>query len=480
MADAAISKEISKEQAKAVKEARTEHELGTMLMVPLFSKYSLASLVGMLFQAVMVVFEGIIIGNGLGEDGLAQVGIIMPLEYVQLAIGYMMATGVAALAAMKLGAGDEEGARRAYGQGVWFSLLVICIVAVLGIIFADPLANLLGCPAMYKDTVVPFIRVFMCFYPLEILGWVVYYMARVAEVPILGTIIAAVSAILALAWLYLGVYVFKTGFFGTAFYYGSSIGLWFFGIFYFIFSKKTLFKCHMSDWHFDKEIIGGIVKLGLPAFLVQVSTTIFGIVMNNFIVAFSATPDAATANLATYSILNGYVIYLLQMFVQAAQGAVNAISAFNYGAKSYQRVGQLVKSSMIITTIVVYLLVIITEFFAGPILGVFGGDATMVGPTQIVIFFSALGFTSSIMSTYFESVGKIIESTILGIIRYIVFGIPAVLIIGNMMGILGVWYAQPVADVLTFVLTIVLTVVELRRLKRMQAQLPGHDQAALA
>lgn len=67
--------------------SQEERELGTKPIPGLFVKYTLLTLVGMAAQAVMVILEGIIIGNGLGQLGLAIVGVIMPLELLNLAIG---------------------------------------------------------------------------------------------------------------------------------------------------------------------------------------------------------------------------------------------------------------------------------------------------------------------------------------------------------------------------------------------------------
>lgn len=77
----------------------------------LFVKYSLITLIGMAAQAVMVILEGVIIGNGLGSFGLAVVGIIMPLELLNLALGGSLGMGVATVAGNRLGAGDHGRAR---------------------------------------------------------------------------------------------------------------------------------------------------------------------------------------------------------------------------------------------------------------------------------------------------------------------------------------------------------------------------------
>lgn len=211
-------------------------ELGTKPIAGLFVKYSFLTLVGMLAQAIMVIFEGIIIGRGLGEMGLACVGLIMPLEYFMLALGGFFAIGVSTLAAMKLGDGDEEGARKVYGQGLWFSFIAIMVISIVIFIFAGSVAGLLGATPDLFDSIVLFIRIFMVGYPFCIIGHIAVYMARVDEKPSIAAWAMTLSAVLALVWLYASVFIFKLGIAGCAGYYASSIGIWGFFILYFFFT----------------------------------------------------------------------------------------------------------------------------------------------------------------------------------------------------------------------------------------------------
>ena len=101
----------------AVKAAQEERELGTQPIPKLFVKYASIAFMGMIAQIIMVVFEGIIMGNGLGAHGLACVSIIMSVELMNVALGSALAVGVSTVAGNRLGAGDTEGAKHAFSQG---------------------------------------------------------------------------------------------------------------------------------------------------------------------------------------------------------------------------------------------------------------------------------------------------------------------------------------------------------------------------
>ena len=90
-------------------EQQEGRELGTKPILPLFTKYSFLTFVGMIAQCIMVLCEGIIIGNGLGTEGLACVELIMPMEYLMLALGGFFAIGISTIAGIRLGNGTRKG-----------------------------------------------------------------------------------------------------------------------------------------------------------------------------------------------------------------------------------------------------------------------------------------------------------------------------------------------------------------------------------
>ena len=96
----------------------TNRELGTKPVGRLFAKYAGITLIGFTFQAIMVICEGLITGNGLGAYGLAVVAVIMPLELLNLALSTALGMGTATLVGQHFGANDNAGARRMFAQGM--------------------------------------------------------------------------------------------------------------------------------------------------------------------------------------------------------------------------------------------------------------------------------------------------------------------------------------------------------------------------
>ena len=450
----------------AVKAAQEERELGTQPIPKLFVKYASIAFMGMIAQIIMVVFEGIIMGNGLGAHGLACVSIIMSVELMNVALGSALAVGVSTVAGNRLGAGDTEGAKHAFSQGFWLTTILIVVLIILAEIFVEPLVTFLGAtPDIFDDTVGA-IRVFLLGLPFCVIGQMLCGMLRIDEKPHAAATIQIVSAVVAIIWLAASTFVLNFGVTGAGLYYAISIGLWFVVI-YFVGGKRSVFQIRLADIKLEPGLCLQIIKIGLPLFLLQATSSVYTTVVNNQLGVLGSSLD-----IAAFAVINGYVAYIIMMVVQAITYGVQPIAAYNAGAKAYGRMKELLKTSLAIQVLVIAVVTVIVWAAAYPICLLFAGDPELASvsadATRIVILLGALGWSSQVISSYFECVERVVIATVLGIARYIFFTIPAVYVLGGMMGVQGVWWAQPVADVLTFALVMVFVVIELKRLSALE------------
>ncbi|WP_302390860.1 MATE family efflux transporter [Eggerthella sinensis] len=455
----------------------TERELGTAPIKPLFARYAAITFAGMLAQMVMVVLEGLIIGNGLGPLGLAAVTVILPLELLNLALGGALGMGTAAAAGQRLGSGDVAGAQRVFAQGFWLAAYLLVALSAIIAVFAPQIATLLGATADIHEEVTAFIRLLMCFYPFCTLGQLLCSLLRTDEKPSLASALAVIAAVVSLFWLYVCVYVLQLGFAAAGAYYGMSTGLWFFAILYFQFNKKSTFKVSFSGMKLERKVCSDILWQGLPLFLVQAASLIYTIVINNYLGSLGGDPD-----LAAFAVINGYVIYLLDMLCLSATYGLQPIASFNCGARRYDRLRELVKTSLIGSFAVLAAVCALVTALAVPISSFFiGEDPALVELTAShflpLLMCASLGFLAQVASAYFQAVGQERTSIVLGICRYLLFAIPLIVILAAVDGLTGVWWAQPPADLLAAGLAIALAARECKRLKRSSAnagaRMPG-------
>lgn len=444
-----------------------ERELGTKPIGPLFVKYALTSLAGMIAQIIMVVLEGMVMGRGLGAHGLACVSIIISVELINLAVGGALGIGVSAVVGAKLGAGDHDGAQRTFGKGFWLTLYVSVALMLLIELFAGPLVTILGAtPDIYADALIG-VRIFVVFFPLTIVGQMLCAVLRVDEKPRVAAGLQIASAIIAISFLACSTFIMQWGVAGAGIYFGLTIAVWAGAFFWFVGEGKgkASLKIRMQDRGVDPALAREFVKIGFPYFCLQAASSIYTAVVNNRLAALGNSMD-----LAVFAIINGYVIYVLMLFVMALGFASQAIALFNNGARNWGRLIELMRIQLIYEIVFMGACSAMVCLFPEAFCSLFAaGDAELLAAAapavRIVVALCALGYTGSVMSSYFECVERIGEAIVCGIALYVIFTIPLVFALGALMGVDGVWWAQLVANIGAGALSIVLAIREVRRLR---------------
>lgn len=448
---------MAEEVTAAVEE---ERELASQPIPGLVRKYTIVTGQGMLAQIIMVVLEGLVMGWGLGAHGLACVSIIMSVEYINLAFGNLFGTGVPAVVGNLLGAGDIKGASKAFSQGFWLTTIVSVLLAVVMAVFTEPICTFFGAtPDIMADTVAG-VRTFAVLLPLTVIGQMITAVMRVDEKVQIQANLMTVSAIVAICWLALSTFVLKFGVMGAGVYYGLSIGIWAIGIFWFIGGKKSQLQISLADLKLDLAICGQIFKIGFPFFLVQGATFIFNTVANSLL---------GSLYIAAFGVINGYILYITMMVAQCFSYGLQPIAAFNAGAKAWARLKETLSCTLKYQVVTLALVTVALWLAATPVCAFFAGsDPALVevaaNATRTVILAVALGYLAMTMSMYFQAVEKVGVATFAGLLRYVICSVPLMYLLGNMMGVEGVWIALVVADAITGIISIALAAHESKRL----------------
>ncbi|MGX7419929.1 MATE family efflux transporter [Carnobacterium gallinarum] len=345
-----------------------EGELGGKPIKSLFLKYGASTLIGVFAQAIMVMIEGVIIGNGLGALGLATVSIIMPLELLSLALGGAFGIGISTMSAIKLGEDKKAEAHRIFSEGFWLTTIITVIVAVVIGLNASSVASLLGATPDILDHSTTFIQIFMIGFPFSVIGQLLCYMVRVDEKPIIATFLMTLASVIAIVELYYGVIVANLGIVSVAIYYALSIGVWFLAIVYFLVGK-TGFRIRLS-MKMNLPDMKNMLIIGLPFFIVQISSFIFTWVVNVLLGKLGTSTDVAS-----FGIINGYIFYNLNLVTTALTNGMQPIASYNYGAKLKNRLLELINISISSNFIIVAVLTGLFAVFSTNMIELFaGGD----------------------------------------------------------------------------------------------------------
>ncbi len=449
-----------------------ERELASKPIPSLVRRYTIVTGQGMLAQIIMVVLEGLVMGWGLGAHGLACVSIIMSAEFLNLAFGNLFGTGVPAIVGNLLGAGDVKGASKAFSQGFWLTSIVSIILAVIMAVFTEPICAFFGAtPDIMADTVLG-VRTFSILLPFTVVGQMVTAVMRVDEKVQIQANLMTVSAIIAIVWLALSTFIFKLGTMGAGIYYGLSIGIWAIGAFWFIGGKKSQLQIKLADLKLDMAVCGQIFKIGFPFFLVQAATFIFNTVANTLLGTLGG--ELGSLYIAAFAVINGYILYIVMMIAQCFSYGLQPIAAFNAGAKAWNRLKQSLSCAIKYQIVVLLIVSIVIWLAATPVCAFFAGsDADLVevaaSATRIIIIAVCLGYLAMTVSIYFQSVEKVVLSTFCSLLRYVICSVPLMYLLGNMMGVQGIWIALVVADAITGIISIALAVNEQKRLNKLIA-----------
>ena len=235
---------------------------------------------------------------------------------------------------------------------------------------------------------------------------------------------------------------------------------------FYIFGKKSNFTFKLSDYTFSKEIFSEIFKIGIPVFVFQMLTSVSITLTNN---AINPYGDPAIAGM-------GAVTRLVSMGSLSVFGFIKGfqpIAGFSFGAKKFERLRNSIKISVLWSTIFCVIVGALFIIFPSQIVSKFTKDDLQmieIGAKALRangISFMFFGF-HTVYSSLFLALGKGKEGFILGACRQGICFIPLIFILPMIMKIDGILYAQPIADLLSIIVTIFMAIPLHQKLKEMQ------------
>lgn len=441
-------------------------EFGSKEIVPLFWKYSMFALAGLLFQTSSVVADGIFVGNGIGPIGLATIGIIAPLWVCNVSLFGLFGVGGSTIAAVKLGEGDMEGALRTYGTIITASFLFGVILAIVALLNLENILLALGAtPEILpyaKDYAIPYI----IGVPLCITGAAAYFFTRVDAQPLPSALAYIVPAILAIILEFILIIKKNWGMAGSSIPWVLCVGLSAFLVPY-LQVKGNYFKLTKNNIKIDFKILFAALKVGFATFAIQICTTISIIIINHQIIAYGG----GEIQIAAFGVINAYIAYILMIITSAFTTGLQPIASFNMGTGAFKRVAKLIKVGIVQSSLVLVGITILIFIFSDTIVTMFTGQnpelvRTTIAIMQVYLLFYALGNVSQIASGYFQAVEQNGFAFLNGIARIIIFAVPLLFLLPFIFGLKGIWMAQPGADLLSCVLAVILVAREYKKLMR--------------
>ena len=409
------------------------------------------TMLGMLINALYNLADAYFV-SGLGESQMGAISIVYPLGQVVVGLGLLFGNGAASYISRLLGQGKNEQANKVASTSLYCSLSTGTLLILFCFVFLRPILTLLGA----TESILPYAITYAGIYIISCI-FNVFNVTMNNLVTSEGAAKTTMCALLAGAILNIVldpifIYTFELGVAGAAIATAISQVVSTLVYLHYLSTKKSIFRFHWKDCFFSRKIFSEIFKIGIPTLVFQLLTSLSISLINN---TSSNYGDAAIAGM-------GVVTRLVSMGSLTVFGFMKGfqpIAGYSYGAGKYRRLRQAIRTSILWSTL--FCIVIGFAFFLFPtqILSQFTtGNVEMIqiGARSLRvngITFMLFGYYT-VYSSLFLALGKGKEGFLLGACRQGICFVPVILILPSIWGVKGILYAQPIADVFSFLITL--------------------------
>ena len=469
-----------------IMEKENQNYLATEKVGKLMGKYAVPCIISLLVGALYNIVDQIFIANAdyLGSYGNAANTVVFPLTVIALGLAVMIGDGCCAFVSISLGEKKPENATRSVGNSILLCIVSSIVLTAVYLIFTDPILTAFG-GKVNAETFALSKEYFFWIalgIPFYMFGQAMNPIIRADGDPKFAMISTLAGAVINIILDPIFIFGFKWGMMGAA--VATVIGqiatallaVWY------LFRAKII-KPSKVDFKLKSGIVGKMLSLGLCSFLAQVSLVAAMAAINNMIRKYGAM-DAifgqeqyAQIPMAVVGIVMKVFQIVISIVIGMAAGCI-PIVGFNMGAKLHDRVKKLFSKLLIAEAIVGAVALIIVEFFPNTLIQIFGAANESVYYTDFAvkafrIYLCMMIFACVNKATFIflQAMGKAVESTMLSMVREIVFGVGFAFLLPLFFGLDGVLYSMPVSDVLTAVISAILIARTYKKLNNPDTQL---------
>lgn len=437
---------------------RDKLDFGNEKISRLFRAMFIPTLIGMLFNSVLNLCDGMFVGHGVGSDGLAAINIVAPLFLVCTGVGLMFGTGASVICGIRMAEGNEKSARIIATQAIAAGAIIFMTVIALCLCFTRPILYTLGCSPLLEDYATDYMLWLLpglMFLYLECVGMM---LIRQDGAPGYAMAIQVIAAVLNIFLDWLMVFPLGMGLKGAAI--ATSISCAVGGVLvliYFLTGARVLrfypVKLTAKSLHLSLRNITYMTRIGLATFIAELAIGVMMVTGNYMFMSYLGEDGVAAFSIGCY--LFPIIFSINNAVAQSAQ----PIISYNYGAGNYERVRSTLMTSLIAAGICGLLVS----------LGMWRGNRLLISifldlqsPAAIIatrglplLGICAIFFALNISFIgYYQSCERAGQSILYMMLRGIIFMVPLFIALPALFGVNGLWAAIPASEFLTL-LTIV-------------------------
>jgi putative MATE family efflux protein len=439
-----------------------------------------------LVNALYNIIDRIYIGQGVGALAISGLALTFPIMNLLGAFGMLVGHGAAARVSLLLGNGKKEEANAILPNTFALSLFFYLIVSSLTFIFLEPILYAFGASEQTLPYASEYLKIIIPGHIFTSLSYAYTNIMRASGRPMIAMNTLIMGALLNVLLDPIFIFWFNLGIKGAAYATVLSMFISCAWIMHYFFrkdntlsfrsivnSQQSTLKNNNNCAFFAEAqyrwlsiinyaIVKSILSIGLSSFLLHTATSLVNVLMNHTLQIHGG--DLA---IGAFGIITSFTSLIVMTIVGMAQG-MQPIVGYNYGAGHYDRVKTTLKYCISIATIITTLGCIAALIFPHYIARMFTVDTSLINITAsgLSIYastFFVVGF-HIIVTNYFQSIGRAGVSIFLSLSRQILLLIPFILLFPPIWGLTGAWMAQPVSNIISAAIAIVILSLHLKKL----------------
>lgn len=458
--------------------SRTDTEImGTEKITKLLIKFGVPAIATILINSMYNMVDRIFVSNGVGYIALSAISLTSPITWVLQALAMLIGVGGHTIFAMRLGEKDYDGAETVLGNTLAATMVLSVIKFIVCMAFLEPILRFLGAEGETLTYSVDYMRIILFGVLFSAISNGMNNFVNTSGNPTMGMICLATGAGVNIALDPLFIFVFGWGVKGAALatIIAQCISACMV-VGYFAKSKKPPVRLTLKTIRLKLSLTLRSMKLGIASALSQATSGIVGAVINKTIVYYGAASGAVSGDIVLSAIsatTSTGMVFVIPAF--GLQQAVQSLAGYNFGAKDYRRVKEIVKKGLIMGLAVTIPGYIILHVFTGFFVSLYGNadNQTFVEYAKWCMHVYNLTVPAlavhSICNGYFLASGQALKATVASLIRTVSM-LPLTLIMPLFFGVNGCIIATPVSDIIGFTVAFTMLLFDMKRLSGLIAQ----------
>jgi len=445
------------------------HRLICSLAVP--------TIITMLVTGLYNMVDTFFVGQ-IGTEATAAVGLIFPVMAIIQAFGFFFGMGSGNFISRSLGAHNHDEAQTMASTGAVCALLFGGLILLMGYVFENALLFVLGARAeLVSELAVSYAREYLSIIligaPFSCLSFVLNNQLRFQGNAMFAMVALAVGAVINCVLDPLFIFTFGLEVKGAAIatVTGQFISC---SLLYIGSMKSDSLKIHFREFRPNAYYLKNIAVAGTPSLFRQSLSSVSTLCLNAAAGAAVAA-ELADKSIAAFSISSKIMFFAFSAVIGFGQG-FQPVCGFNYGAKRYDRVKEGYLFCLRFGFVILLILSVLGFIFAEPLISLFRDDPDVVSIGKTALRFQCVSFTLLVVLTTtnmaYQNMGKVVGATVLALARQGITFIPVILTLPRLLdnSLLGVYLAQPIADVLAFLISVPMAIKLIRELTRMDKE----------